>query len=165
MKIYIVDGYNLLWKLMPGQMNSARLEGNRQDLERKLVEFISLAGNAKVILVYDGRGGGSRLSRERWGVRICFAPGETTADEKVLDYAEEYADKGDGWVGTADLKDIGRRLGGSRATHIRSEKFIAELSGTLNKAGQEASSGGEEKPSSPKGEEIDEWLEEFDLKD
>ena len=139
MKIYIVDGYNLLWKLMPGEMTSAKLEGNRQELERKLVEFISLAGKARVILVYDGKGSGSRLSRDRWGLRICFAPGQTTADEKVLDYAEEYADKGDVWVVTSDLKDIGRRLGGIRATHIRSEKFIEEFSRTLNKTNQGSS--------------------------
>ena len=70
---------------MPDQMNSTELEGNRQQLEKKLVEFISLAGSARAVLVYDGKGGGSRLSRSRLGIRICFTPGTLTADERVLD--------------------------------------------------------------------------------
>ena len=65
LKTYIIDGYNLLWKLLPEKMELAELEGSRQELEGKLVEFISLVGEATVILVYDGKGGGSKLSRNR----------------------------------------------------------------------------------------------------
>ena len=165
MKTYIIDGYNLLWKLLPEKMELVELEGSRQELEGRLIEFISLIGKARIILVYDGRGGGSSLSRSRWGIRSCFTPGGVTADEQILDYAEEYSGKGEVFIVTSDLKDIARRLGGNRVTHIKSEAFIEMLSGTLNKSSMEDSPDGSEKPSSLKGDEIDAWLQEFDLKD
>jgi predicted RNA-binding protein with PIN domain len=165
LKTYIIDGYNLLWKLLPEKMELAELEGSRQELEGKLVEFISLVGEATVILVYDGKGGGSKLSRNRWGIRSCFTPRGVTADEQILDYAEEYSGTGEVYIVTSDLKDIARRLGGNRVSHIKSETFIKMLSKTLNKSSTENSSDCSEKPSSLKGDEIDEWLQEFDLKD
>tara|TARA_B100000809_G_scaffold264364_1_gene319997 strand:- start:1384 stop:1881 length:498 start_codon:yes stop_codon:yes gene_type:complete len=165
LKTYIIDGYNLLWKLLPERMERAELEGSRQQFESKLVDFISLAGEARVILVYDGKGMGSRLSEERWGIRTCFTPGGVTADERILDFAEEYSGKGEVCIVTSDLKDIARRLGGNRVTHIKSEAFIRLLSGALDKPGKKDFPQSTEKPSSLKREEIDEWLQEFDLKD
>lgn len=165
MKTYIIDGYNLLWKLFPGDMSRAELESSRQQLEVKLADFISLAGEARVILVYDGKGMGSRLSESRWGIRTCFTPGGVTADERILDFAEEYSGKGEVCIVTSDLKDIARRLGGNKVSHLKSEAFIRLFSGTLDRRGKKESSESTEKPSSLDGKEIDEWLQEFDLKD
>ena len=45
MKTYIVDGYNLLWKLDPLLMEQGRLEEARAGLEGRLVEFLSAVDN------------------------------------------------------------------------------------------------------------------------
>ena len=165
LKIYIIDGYNLLWKFMPAQMKAGELEGGRARLEDKLIEFIALQGAARIILVYDGKGRGAPPSRERWGLQTCFTPGGITADERILDLAEEQFGQGNLFVVTSDLKDIGRRLGGTRATHMKSEAFIELLNGSLKRPGLRPTQGDGEKPPAPEGGEVDDWLEEFDLKD
>lgn len=167
MKTYIIDGYNLLWKLLPEQMNPAGLQKSRQALERRLQEFISLEGEAQALLVFDGEGQGTRLTKAQLGLRICFSPGGIPADEKVLDLAQEYSGRGEVYVITSDLKDIGRRLGGTRAVHITSESFKDRLERALNVTGDrdQLVSEEDEKPSAPKGDEIDTWLEEFDMKE
>ena len=167
MKTYIVDGYNLLWKLFPEKMTAAGIEKARKELEGAIQEFLSLAGGSQALLVYDGEGSGSKLSDPQWGLRICFSPGGVTADERILDLAQQYSGKGEVYVVTSDLKDIARRLGGIRAVHISSETFRDKLAQSQNTARRDDPGEAEtdEKPPAPKGGEIESWLQDFDMKE
>ena len=167
MKTYIVDGYNLLWKLSPGLMEQGRLEEARTGLEGRLIEFLSAVDNTEAIVVYDGRGRGSPPGKPRHGVRVAFSPSGTPADEKILDYIQASADQGEVFVVSSDRKDITRRLGGTRATPVPSEDFIEILQQRLDsfRGPGEGAPANEEKPPAPDNSEVDDWLHQFGMKD
>jgi len=165
--IYIIDGYNLLWKLVPDMMRDGRLEEARDLVQGKLREFASLRGQVEILIVYDGEGRGQRPGPARAGLRVCFSPGGVTADEWVLDYAQEYSGESGLCVVSSDLKDISRRLGGLRAQPVTSERFIASLDDTASSAlkGKGDPPEHSDKPPAPDGPELDAWLEEFGMKE
>ena len=167
MKTYIVDGYNLLWKLSPGLMEQGRLEEARTGLEGRLIEFLSAVDNTETIVVYDGQGRGSPPGKPRHGVRVAFSPSGTPADEKILDYIQASADQGEVFVVSSDRKDITRRLGGTRATPVPSEDFIEILQQRLDsfRGPGEGAPANEEKPPAPDNSEVDDWLHQFGMKD
>ena len=167
MKTYINDGYNLLWKTSPAMMDESRLEEARSGLEMKLQEFLSLGGASDILLVYDGRGRGSRPGPGRSGLRICFSPDGKTADNTILDFALSYSGRGEVLVVSSDLKDIGRRLGGTRARPVTSERFLDVMEEKLRSArgGDGDARQADEKPPPPRGEDIDRWLQDFDMKE
>ena len=167
MKTYIVDGYNLLWKLNPLLMEQRRLEEARADLEGRLVEFLSAVDNTEALVVYDGQGGGSPPGKPRHGVRIAFSPSGTPADEKILDYIQASVDQGEVFVVSSDRKDITRRLGGTRASPVPSEEFIERMQQRLDRfrGSREDAPANEEKPPAPDSSEVDDWLNQFGMKE
>jgi len=166
-KTYIVDGYNLLWKLTPLLMERGQLEEARAGLEARLVEFLSAAGNTEVLVVYDGQGRGSPPGKPRHGVRVAFSPSGTPADEKILDYIQASVDQGEVFVVSSDRKDITQRLGGTRASPVSSEEFIESLQQRLDgfRGGERGLPANEEKPPAPDSSEVDDWLTQFGMKD
>jgi len=166
-KTYIVDGYNLLWKLSSALMGQGRLEEARAGLEGRLVEFLSAVDNTEALVVYDGQGRGSPPGKPRHGVRVAFSPSGTPADEKILDYIQASADQGEVFVVSSDRKDITRRLGGTRAIPVPSEEFIEILQRRLDsfRGAGESAPVDEEKPPAPKNSEVDDWLHQFGMKD
>lgn len=167
MKTYIVDGYNLLWKLDPLSMEQGRLEEARDALEARLIEFLSAADNTEALVVYDGQGRGSPPGKPRHGVRVAFSPSGTPADEKILDYIQASADQGEVFVVSSDRKDITQRLGGTRARPVSSEEFIESLQQRLGsfRGGGRGTPANEEKPPDPDSSEVDDWLHQFGMKD
>ena len=167
MKTYIVDGYNLLWKLSSALMEQGRLEEARADLEGRLVEFLSAVDNTEALVVYDGQGGGSPPGKPRHGVRIAFSPSGTSADEKILDYIQASADQGEVFVVSSDRKDITRRLGGTRASPVSSEEFIERMQQRLDRfRGPKGDAlTNEDKPPAPDSSEVDDWLNQFGMKE
>ena len=167
MKTYIIDGYNLLWKSTPDLMKTAMLEEARLGIEKDLQEFLALGGAAEILLVYDGQGRGTRPGPGRAGLKTCFSPTGKTADDTILDLAQDYPGKGETTIVSSDLKDINRRLRGLRVRSMTSEEFLAVLEKKLRAVrgrGRQAESP-DGKPSAPKGEDIDRWLEDFDMKE
>ncbi len=167
MKTYIVDGYNLLWKLDPLSMEQGRLEEARDGLEARLVEFLSAVDNTEALVVYDGQGRGSPPGKPRHGVRVAFSPSGTPADEKILDYIEASTNRGEVFVVSSDRKDITQRLGGTRASPVSSEEFIESLQQRLDsfRRGRGGAPVNEEKPPAPDSSEVDDWLNQFGMKD
>ena len=167
MKTYLIDGYNLLWKLKPGLMGEKRLEEARDALEKRLIELLAVSEGLEIMLVYDGAGRGGKPTASSPGLKIVFSPSGVSADEKILDYVEGGRLGGEVYVVSSDRKDITRRLGGTGARPISSEKFIGSLAGQLPSARGEKSSAlkKSEKPPAPDPEEVDGWLEEFGMKD
>ena len=167
MKTYIVDGYNLLWKLVPLLMEQGRLEEARADLEGRLVEFLSAVDNTEALVVYDGQGGGSPPGESCHGVRVAFSPSGIPADEKILDYIQASADQGEVFVVSSDRKDITRRLGGTRASPVPSEEFIERMQQRLDRfRGPRGDAlGNEGKPPAPDSSEVDDWLNQFGMKE
>ena len=167
MKTYIIDGYNLLWKSTPDLMRTPKLEEARCGIEKSLQEFLSLGGASEVLLVYDGQGRGTRPGPGRTGLKVCFSQTGKTADDTILDLAQSYSGKGEVWIVSSDLKDINRRLGGARVRPMTSEKFLAALGEKLqsSRGGDRQAELPDEKPSAPKGKDIDRWLKDFDMKE
>jgi predicted RNA-binding protein with PIN domain len=166
-KTYIVDGYNLLWKLVPLLMEQGRLEEARADLEGRLVEFLSAVDNTEALVVYDGQGGGSPPGESRHGVRVAFSPSGIPADEKILDYIQASADQGEVFVVSSDRKDITRRLGGTCARPVPSEDFIEAIQQRLAafRSPGDDTRANAEKPPAPDSAEVDDWLDQFGMKE
>ncbi len=167
MKTYIIDGYNLLWKSTPDLMKAAMLEDARLGIEKSLQEFLSLGGASEILLVYDGQGRGTRPGPSRTGLKTCFSPTGKTADDTILDLVQDYSGKGETTIVSSDLKDINRRVRGLRVRSMTSEEFLAVLEEKLRtvRGGSREAELPNGKPSAPKGEDIDRWLEDFDMKE
>jgi predicted RNA-binding protein with PIN domain len=86
----IVDGYNLLFKLEPGDLPSGR---SRRRLEALMAQFARKSGgNATVRIVFDSSLPGTRDQRSRDdGVVVVFAEADRLADEEVVHLAAETA--------------------------------------------------------------------------
>ncbi|MGQ9590013.1 MAG: NYN domain-containing protein [Planctomycetota bacterium] len=158
---YIVDGYNLLPKVLSEEERSRGLEAARALLEARLRALRSSAGgNVRFILVYDGALGapGSRTSEP--GFEVHFAKPPRKADDAILELSRKLEGSGAVCVVTSDVADIGGRIRGLRVSRASSEEFarkvIAALGlGTAPKEG--------EKPRTPSAEEAESWVEEFGL--
>jgi predicted RNA-binding protein with PIN domain len=81
--LFIVDGYNVLHVLFPGE-TTKDLFSRRDWLADRLASLMALRG-AAAVLVFDGHGPRSTSSRPVKGasVEVCFAGGRFTADTLI----------------------------------------------------------------------------------
>jgi hypothetical protein len=84
----IVDGYNLLFQLEPGEYTSGR---SRRRLEALMAQFVRKSGgNAAVRIVFDSSLPGARDQHAREdGVVVVFAEADRLADEEVVHLAAD----------------------------------------------------------------------------
>lgn len=158
---YIVDGYNLLPKLLSEEERSRGLEKARALLEARLRAFRSSAGGrVRFVLVYDGACGtpGSRAGDP--GFEVRFAKPPRKADDAILELCRELEGSRAVCVVTSDVADIGGRIRGLRVSRASSEEFARDVIAALGRARAPEE---EEKPRTPSPGEAESWVEEFGL--
>ena len=79
--LYIIDGYNLMHALYPGEITAKNLEEKRQRLIEYVVNFIG-AGGGQAEIVFDSSSAGKETVRHIPGTRVSvrFATRRESAD-------------------------------------------------------------------------------------
>lgn len=130
--LFIIDGYNVLHVLFPGE-ETQDLFARREWLADRLASLMALRG-AAAVLVFDGHGPRSTSARPVKGaaVEVCFAGGRFTADTLIARrIAEQPADVHVTVVsGDQEVQRTASRAGVSRM----SPREFAVMLGTMSKA-------------------------------
>ncbi len=133
---YIIDGYNLLHAMEPGEVTAANLEQKRHSLIEEVVNF-SAASGAEAVIVFDSSSSGRETANPVPGapVGVRFATRKESADVvigKLVRQALEKAGKNRGQkygrivVVSADW-EVQRGSMRGRASRMPPRHFIAEL--------------------------------------
>lgn len=150
----LIDGHNLI-----GQLPTISLDD--PDDEEKLARLLSTyrARTGKAITVVFDPGGAFALpkSRQLGGVKIVFAPHDSSADRVITRRMQKLRNPSEWLVVTSDRELAGAvsRLG---ARVQSAAAFALELAGSA-----EESPGWKESPPSP--DEVDSWLALFEGRD
>ncbi len=130
--LYIIDGYNLLHVLFPGETTEA-LFARRDWLADRLASLTALEG-ANAVLVFDGHGPQSTSCQPVKGaaVEVCFAGGRFTADTLIARrISEQPADVHVTVVsGDQEVQHTASRAGVRRM----SSREFSQVLGTIDKA-------------------------------
>ena len=176
---FIVDAYNLIRRLVPGETLERSLGEARATLESKLRTFRRAHGRGtRIILVYDGSAGAPPEREGEPGFEVRFSRPPRKADDVVLDLARRLEGEGDVHVVSSDEHDIGRRIEGLRLRRLTAGDFAAlverRIAGSAGRSagggaggGAGGRAGGEEprKPRAVSPEEARAWVEEFGFGD
>ncbi len=166
-EIFLIDGYNLLWRGYNFRASGGDLAAQRSMLEVQLKGFLRASPETQIVLVYDGAHFVSEGSspRER-GLEILYSRPPQTADGMIIEECERRRRAGKLMVVTSDVKDIVRRLKGVPFRHWTSEEFAGRLDALPAQRRPGASRPGKaravsEKPGKISAAEVDEWLRIF----
>jgi predicted RNA-binding protein with PIN domain len=89
-KWLIIDGYNLLYKLLPNpEAKNRSLEEQRENLIKDVAELGYLMAE-KLTIVFDGRSSIKRERIEQKTIEIIFASPELTADTIIIHLLKKY---------------------------------------------------------------------------
>lgn len=170
----LIDGYNLLYAFPPLR----KLMIAKQSEQARL-GFVKLVGSliksgalrAPVTIVFDGKAGGATTAAvDAPGLDVRFAPHPDTADSLIGDIVEQSAELEQYTVVSSDREVQARvRPLGAKVVRVKDfiEKHVPERKPRpLTRAEKETA---EEDPAKPKGGlpdfMVDEWLEEFGLRE
>lgn len=158
---FIVDGYNLLYKLFPEKQQNS-LQNRREHVEAMLLEF-QQSMRIKVTVVYDGQH--SRGSFRDAGAlnRVFTSPGYS-ADEWIIDYLESLGSKAQMFTIVSSDRFICRHATACGASYMLSESFIDQyFRGTKGHDKQSETGTNRKKFGSDRlnQKEVDQWLTLF----
>ena len=153
MHIIIVDAYNVIHRTPSLRPGADRTLAEARDKLLNLLSWVYGTGDARFIVVFDGKeGGGREQHSERVEVRFSQPP--QSADDVIRRLVEEYLDHDDRvTVVTADL-EVARHARAMGAEISISDLFMASALGPT-------APGEAEKPTTLSKKELEDWAELF----
>lgn len=142
MKIYLIDGYNLIHRLPDLRAEMARgLEAARRRLESKCLPLQSLSDVRAVYIIYDGQGEGYQKRSSKLGV--IYTSRKQSADSRILELVRSAEESGDEIIVVSDDREItwhGRGLGARACACAELESLLSKTaSGTRSRPGRSSS--------------------------
>jgi predicted RNA-binding protein with PIN domain len=125
----LIDGYNLLHASgVFGTVGRTSLESSREALLDWLGEVLSDAERQRTTIVFDARDAPPGLPRsaEKHGLRICFAPRGSEADDLLEELIRRHSSPRALTVVSSDHR-LHRAARRRRATPVDSDKWVADI--------------------------------------
>ena len=155
---FIIDGYNLLYKLFPDKRQRT-LQEKREEAELLLLGFRQ-SERVKVTVVYDGRFPRGAL-REEGALNRVFTSQGYSADEWIIDYLKSLGSRSRMFTIVSSDRFICRHATAYGASYMLSEHFIERLFAGKKKKDRQKESGNIRKKFGSdrlSQKEVDQWL-------
>lgn len=161
-RLLLVDGYNLLFKVFPKIDDSgSRSQKNKQlinDSREQLIELLRVYASLKKVRVIAYFEGEFATEQTRGNVSARFLPANTIADDKIVDYVSRSRDRHAITIITSD-DEIVRNVAKFKVECRTSEEFAAEIGAALKKS-EDSLEYKQKREGVSKGD-VDYWLKYF----